>query len=723
MGSAEVAPDSAVRRDGRLRSWWRRRTEPPAQAPSTPPPDQVDAIVDILSALEYGKKKEERELIDAVFAQHGVARRPTKVEVAPMIAAAPGFEKFFLAVMGEVRPFALMLTDVYEFLGRHATVARRASTFLVSTAGAEAALDFSLASFPRHLVRLLSAGQVEESTIELALPSNVNDPDRLATGMSEDLLAKRWQAVDSHWDNDFYDSSNEQRDGFFRLASYATLMRTRMEPSEWAHVAALMEPIIDRLAALLDAFEASGLDTPFGREFVNLRRLNGDLNLQKHSARAHAVEKLPTGAQLDVTLSQGRFEATLRYSFERLSLGWAVAVHLWRTPELVRTSEDLGNELSLDVAFRPGAFAAALERAATAFCARLDDVAPIVGSAPRQATLEQLIEFTELPFWKHRWFLYELWTLIRVLRVASTVGTVTLEGVAQVQPGVMEWVLPGGMARSPVARVTSAQRSVSVWTQLKSQHPATNAGLEPDLRIRTDGLPERDLFLIENKDRLSIGAGAIAEVVQRYVTGTKASHSWFINYEMFPLTATGLEAAYPGRGVRVVSHFRPDHIPSDFEPALAGVLRDALQVPAAPKMYEIVLTWTAPPADLDLHAWVQRDGERHQVFYGALGSLLAPPFASLSGDQRSGGTETISISDSHFDRVTVAVCRYSGSEPISRGRPSIKLFGDGEELGERRASDELNSTKRPEAWWRVVEIDSAGELTWLDELSEEPPFT
>ena len=152
MDSVERKPSKDFRPSGRFWPWWRRRGAGiAAPTPSVPAPDQVDAIVDVLSALEYGKKKEERDVIDAVFQKFGIARHATKVEVAPTIARNPGFEPFFLAVIDEVRPFAEMLTEVYEFLGRHATVGRRASTFHVSTAGAEAVLDFSLATFPRQL--------------------------------------------------------------------------------------------------------------------------------------------------------------------------------------------------------------------------------------------------------------------------------------------------------------------------------------------------------------------------------------------------------------------------------------------------------------------------------------------------------------------------------------------------------------------------------------------
>ena len=54
------------------------------------------------SALEYGRKKEDTELIDTAFGKFGIERRATKVEVAPVIARKPGFEPFFLAVVDEV---------------------------------------------------------------------------------------------------------------------------------------------------------------------------------------------------------------------------------------------------------------------------------------------------------------------------------------------------------------------------------------------------------------------------------------------------------------------------------------------------------------------------------------------------------------------------------------------------------------------------------------------
>jgi len=416
-----------------------------------------------------------------------------------------------------------MLTEVYEFLGRHGTVGQRASFFAVSAEGAEAVLEFSLTSFPRQLVRVLVAGDVEELTIRLKLPDDAAAQNIQIERLTSESLAESWGALDGNWDNDQFYDLNDRRTGFFRIASYASVMRSRVAPSRWASVVAVVDPVMDRLAALVEAFEASGVQMPFDQTPVHLRGLNHPLVLQKPRATSHAVANLPTRSQLEVALPQLAFLATrstLGGLFARLAHDWAIFVHLWRTPELVRRDDD--QYLPEEMVSPPDAFVEGLTHAALAFRDQLDAVAPIVAKGRQKATLERLIEFTELPFWKHRWFLYELWTLVRVLRVGATAGDVKLEGLTEARPGVIEWVLPGGSARSPVARVIKQKRSVSIWTQLKSQHPNTGAGLEPDLRIRADRALESDLFLIENKDRLALASGTFAEIVKRYVTGTEA---------------------------------------------------------------------------------------------------------------------------------------------------------------------------------------------------------
>lgn len=686
--------------------WSKARASPP------PDPADVDAVVDILAALEYGKKKEETELVNAAFDRFGIERRATKIEVAPAIARSPGFEPFFLAVVDEVRPFAQMLAEIYAFLGRHATVGRRASTFHVTTAGAEAVFDFSLAAFPKHLVRLLTSGVADQATMALVLPG--------AEAESNHALEKRWKALSGNWDNDFYDRGDDSTK-CFHLASYASLMRLRVSPADWLRVEKGVEPVMDRLAAILETFEEAGvgLVLPTG-----MRRLAGDLELRLHAARAHDVQSAPTPDQLAVPAPDFRADRTFGDLVSELTEAWTVAVHLWRSPSRVRSDDNLENELSPDAARDPARYADALIHAAEALTNRLDDVAPIVGRAPRQATVEQLTEFTELPFWKHRWFLYELWTLVRVLDVAASAGTVSLEGLTQLRPGVQEWKLPGGTASAPVARIAKGTRRVSVWTQLKSQHPETRAGLEPDLRLRRDRPPEADLFLIENKDRLSITTGGIAEIVERYVTGTAVGGAWFVNYETFPTAAHDLEKGYPDRGVRVVSKFRPGNVPADFNPSLLGVLQSELQSAVADPYVAVMLEWSPPPADLDLHAWLERNGTHAHVFFKAFGSLDSFPYAALEHDLKNGGTEQIIVSSRDLDRLVIAVHRFSSAGSIGSSRPTIKLVAlDGERRTNRIIETRTVSDESPAPWWHVLEMDGAGKIRWIDAFGPDSPLS
>src|SRR5437764_624502 len=82
-------------------------------------------VLDILTVLEFGTRKEERELLDGVFEALGVQRRHKKESVAEAILGAAGFEPFLLEVLKAVRPFALMLRDLYTFLNRAEAITRR----------------------------------------------------------------------------------------------------------------------------------------------------------------------------------------------------------------------------------------------------------------------------------------------------------------------------------------------------------------------------------------------------------------------------------------------------------------------------------------------------------------------------------------------------------------------------------------------------------------------
>src|SRR5882724_11002190 len=101
-------------------------------------------------------------------------------------------------------------------------------------------------------------------------------------------------------------------------------------------------------------------------------------------------------------------------------------------------------------------------------------------------------------------------------------------------------------------------------------------------------------------------------------------------------------------------------MPPDFEPVLVRVLSEYLNAPASRGSWQVGLTWNAPPQDLDLHAWIEAKGERHHIYYKEKGALDTEPFVALDFDRRSGGVETLTIANTQFDRVTIAVHNFSG---------------------------------------------------------------
>ena len=88
--------------------------------------DARQAILDVLNALEYGTRKEERDILRPILDASSL-KQGRKKRLAEQIMRTPGFEDFFFDVLRAIRPFSQMLADVYSFLNAHRlTTSRRA---------------------------------------------------------------------------------------------------------------------------------------------------------------------------------------------------------------------------------------------------------------------------------------------------------------------------------------------------------------------------------------------------------------------------------------------------------------------------------------------------------------------------------------------------------------------------------------------------------------------
>ena len=148
--------------------------------------------------------------------------------------------------------------------------------------------------------------------------------------------------------------------------------------------------------------------------------------------------------------------------------------------------------------------------------------------------IKRKLEILLLPYWKDRWFLYEVWTLCLPLMEAISVGAeVVLLGIKKISNENVvgtSWNLPTQKARTPVARL-SGESEMLVWFQRETRSRSADSKVEPDIWITTGGPDHDDLLIIECKDRFEYSNASAEKVAQKYLDGTRANTVWVVNYD------------------------------------------------------------------------------------------------------------------------------------------------------------------------------------------------
>ena len=556
----------------------------PPSSNRQPEGPELQFTQDLLRALEVGNKKEDRELIDELFLRHNILRpravfRRTLIhKLAHKIVEGPGFEPFFLDVALSLRPFALMLQETLSFLSHHATtIGRRSAAVSVSRRGAEQAFDFDLSAFPKESLHTILNVQGHLETLRMSLRAIDSMGSRRQDPSSP------WQCISTIWDKDFCDN------GFFRLLSYATTLLAREDPSRRGEIESLIDPVLNRLAALVQILRWPEIASPPTEAPIETTSYEGPqqtFSNLNHKDQALTWE-LPSinGFELnrdDTIQALWGFSIWERHRpFLAQLEGVAIALHLWHQKDFHRRdhtdwlSARFGKPFE-DISLED--YLPALEEETWKVWGALDELFEVERAQNFEAEVDAVLEFLNLPFWRDRWFLYELWTAVHVLDLASRNWHLELLGLQPRDDGGLEWSLPGGAARSPIARIKGPDGTVECWTQLKTYHPQTGKGLEPDLRLMRASEWKDDLIVIENKDRLKPRKSEMAEILERYVTGTRAQVVWLVNYEQFTGPTHSLGSQWPDRSVAVVSHFRPGEAPEDFGSLLLRILTQELGI-------------------------------------------------------------------------------------------------------------------------------------------------
>jgi hypothetical protein len=231
-----------------------------------------------------------------------------------------------------------------------------------------------------------------------------------------------------------------------------------------------------------------------------------------------------------------------------------------------------------------------------------DDVLVTIGEADVVDPVDLIEEFLNLPLWRQRLLLYEVWVLCATLDASERAGWLTdLRGLIQAA-GV--WVLPVGPAANPVATLrldADPAVTLDVW---REPSRVTNAGmLTPDVTVSTPGEYPRDLLVVEAKDRLGMsvrhrkpkGSGARSGnelktalgVARRYAAGLHPRATWVCNHCDFREKADAtVNHGDVWTRIHVAERFRPDGDLTAFTESVSAALApppDARPPTAAPE--------------------------------------------------------------------------------------------------------------------------------------------
>ncbi|MDN5768182.1 MAG: hypothetical protein L0H96_11115 [Humibacillus sp.] len=225
----------------------------------------------------------------------------------------------------------------------------------------------------------------------------------------------------------------------------------------------------------------------------------------------------------------------------------------------------------------------------------LDDrVLQETGSVETSALLEEVEEYLNLPLWRHRDLLYEIWLLCVVLAAAEGGGwRGELAGLRETS-GVWVFAAAAKVAElvpDPLWSDAALLKPLDIWSE-PALRGADDAVVTPDLVVRTPGPLSRSLLVVEAKDREQFPSGrpssepvsvsvrrrlpsdSALRVGRRYAGALRAQATWVCNHCDFadpPDPADNFGDAWTE--LHLASAFRPGNVPGIFADSVRRVLR------------------------------------------------------------------------------------------------------------------------------------------------------
>jgi len=158
-----------------------------------------------------------------------------------------------------------------------------------------------------------------------------------------------------------------------------------------------------------------------------------------------------------------------------------------------------------------------------------------------EEVVKELLDVLNLPFWKYRWYLYEVWATMHTIDALAnfdisfgvdSTGTMIIDLGKTVE----------------IAVVHTDRGDLKIVAQLETPVVGIQGrkAIKPDLRICTDHVsdPNNTLLVVELKQRKSMSQKYLSEIIRAYERGCPRSmKNYFLNYDALPPNLNTLDTA------------------------------------------------------------------------------------------------------------------------------------------------------------------------------------
>jgi hypothetical protein len=197
------------------------------------------------------------------------------------------------------------------------------------------------------------------------------------------------------------------------------------------------------------------------------------------------------------------------------------------------------------------------------------------GSIDVEDLIERFEEYLNLPLWRRRQLLYEVWILCATMQACRDAGWSSQFRRLDHDSDV--WVVSTKPTATPVADLRFTRDTtitLEVWRE--PRRVTANGEVTPDVTISTPGDHPRDLVVIEAKDRYAMRAGGVGDdrsalgVAMKYRDALQPIATWVCNHCDFREGDADPSTNYGDvwSRVHIAAPFRPGAIPPAFSESI-----------------------------------------------------------------------------------------------------------------------------------------------------------